>query len=379
MNRVKRTGIFAEVTPVMGGGVGRYVKGLLDSIPAVDEENGYFIFSKQKLTPSIDSAPNFSRVNCAASAESTMRNHFYVSHVLPFLQSRLKLDVLHIPNSMPILVKGGAVLVTIHDLAEFALSERVYGRIRNLYRKTSHVLSARRADAIIAPSLSTKKDIVEILGIKPEKIHVIYHGIEPAFFEEAIPESKKVRVRERYGLPPRYSLFTGQIQPRKNLARIISAFAALKRRHPEHVLVIAGKKGWMYQEILRSIGNLGLSDSIIFTGYVPGDELPALYAASELFLFPSLYEGFGFPVLEAMAAGVPVITSDTSSLAEISGGASLVVDPTSEEAIADAWARCLENADLRRKLQEMGRIRAKNFTWEKCARETVDLYKSFNS
>ena len=216
--------------------------------------------------------------------------------------------------------------------------------------------NARSATQIIADSQATKRDLVEILAVRPEKIHVVYLGVEERF--RPLQDAAQIAaVKAAYAIPGPYVLYVGTLQPRKNLVRLVQAFARVAQAldtgyegmtpysaaDPQRrlSLVLAGGKGWWYEDIFRTVQELDLADRVIFTGYVKDDDLPALYSGAELFVLPSLYEGFGLPVLEAMACGAPVVASNVSSLPEIAGDAGLLANPTDPADLARAMIRVL--------------------------------------
>jgi len=246
--------------------------------------------------------------------------------------------------------------------------------VRTLYRKMVNLLAARNADAIVTVSESSKQDIIRLLNVTASKINVIYPGLDRRFQPAQIKESETERLRKKYGLPERFVLFVGQIQPRKNIGRLLEAFSLVRRKHQSLKLVIVGKQGWMYQQVFATIENLGLKQAVVFTGYADDRDLPGIYRLAEVFAFPSLYEGFGFPILEAMGCGVPVITSDSSSLGEIAHGAAMLVDPKNVKEIEYTLDRCLSDPNLQKKLREQGLRRAARFTWTHCAEQTLSVY-----
>jgi alpha-1,3-rhamnosyl/mannosyltransferase len=238
----------------------------------------------------------------------------------------------------------------------------------NLVAEGSFAQLARRADRLIAVSDSTKNDAVRILRIPPEKITTIHSGIADAFFDPPIHRINDVRAR--YGLARPFVLFVGTIEPRKNLDLLLDAFESLPLPLREHFdLVIAGPIGWNAH---RTVERLRL---VRYLGYIPEPDLAPLTAAAEAFVYPSLYEGFGFPVAQAMAAGVPVITSNVSSLPEVAGNAALLVDPRSQAELHNALARLLTSRDLRISLAAAGRARARDFRWEHCAAKSLDFFR----
>ena len=256
---------------------------------------------------------------------------------------------------------------TIHDLTCFLMPELHPAANRRAEQSFAALL--RRADGLIAVSECTKNDAVRVLGIAPEKITVIHSGVADAFFE--CPPAAVDAVRRHYQLRRPFVLFVGTIEPRKNLETLLDAFEALPlglREH--HDLVVAGPVGWASGRTVRR-----LSD-VRYLGYIPEDHLAPLTAAATVFAYPSLYEGFGFPVVQAMAAGVPVITSNVSSLPEVAGDAALLIDPRSQSELRSALSRVLTSSDLRTSLTNSGRERAKLFRWSVCAAKSLKFFEN---
>jgi glycosyltransferase involved in cell wall biosynthesis len=234
---------------------------------------------------------------------------------------------------------------------------------------------ARKATLIIAVSQSTKEGLVNLLGIPPQKIRVVPLAVASRFKvveDEALKES----IRRKYALPPRFFLFVGLLNPRKNGVRLIQAYHRFKSETDlPHKLVFVGAKGWLYEDVLAQIEELGLEKEIIFTGYVADEDLPPIYNLAEALVYPSLYEGFGLPILEAMACGTPVITSNVSSAPEVAGGAALLVDPYDVDQLAEVMYKVASQGDLRAYLTRHGLKRARDFSWEKTALETLAVYE----
>jgi glycosyltransferase involved in cell wall biosynthesis len=281
---------------------------------------------------------------------------------------------LHSPHhTAPLLVAGCRRVVTFHDLTFFILPER-YPRTRLAYFRSVSWATAKAADMLICPSQAVRDDIVRILRAPPEKVRAIAEAAAPAF--RPIDDSAVVdRLRYKHVLPDRFVLSVGSLEPGKNRTTLLKAFAELRRRGVEHKLVVAGQRAWKYGDDFRLAEELGLKGDVIFTGYVSPEEMPALYAAADLFVFPSLYEGFGLPVLEAMACGVPVVASNVSSIPEVAGDAALLVGPRDAAALCDAMERILKDSDLRATLRHRGLERAATFSWERAARETLAVYE----
>jgi glycosyltransferase involved in cell wall biosynthesis len=370
-----RIGIDTAVTPGPHTGVGRQLFGLLSALPQADPESEYWLYTDHRRPLPVE-APNFRPYFVPVGAQSRLRNHLFTALALPLLAARHGLDVLHIPNTMPLVYRRRPTVVTIFDLTEFALPQRVYGAGRHGYRRLVNRLAAHTADVVITTSANTKRDIVHYLGMAPGKVRVIYPGVDhDRFRPRVIGPARRAELAQRYGLPDRYLLHTGKIQPRKNLARVVRAFHQVRHAHPDVHLVLAGPRGWMDRDVGLAIEELGLAEAIHFTGLVTEEDLPELYNVAEMLVFPSLYEGFGFPLVEAMACGTPVVTAATSSLGEIAADAALTVDPTSVEEIAAAIAACLRDGDLRQALRQKGLALAGRFTWPRCAAETVACYR----
>ena len=284
-------------------------------------------------------------------------------------------EVLFVPAHVIPAVHPRRSVVTVHDLGYLHYPEAHLPAARR-YLDWSTRWSASRAAAVLADSAATKADLVRAYGIAAEKVHVVHLGRDEGLARAADPAAlaaAAAAARARYGVGPRYLLYVGTLQPRKNLGRVIAAFATLAGRPAADgvQLVLAGKQGWLYQDLAAQVDRLGVAGRVLFPGYIAADDLPALLRGALAFVFPSLYDGFGIPVLEAGACGVPVITSNTSSLPEVAGDAALLVDPHDVDAIAAAMERLLADDALRAELIRRGHENVKRFSWEKCARETL--------
>ena len=370
-----RIGIYTLIAPNPHTGVGRQLAGLLANLPLVDPTNEYWLYqaAQEKF---MTSAANFHGYPVPVTVAGRLKNHLYQAWQLPRLAARHKLNVLHIPNTMPLLWPYQPTIVTLYDLTEFALPQRVYVQGRHVYRRLANWLAARRATTIITTSASTKRDIVHYLGVNPAKIQVIYPGInQEQFHPQPVTMARRTYVTQTYDLPERFLLYVGKIQPRKNLPRLLQAFHQVRQTHPDVHLVLAGTGGWMNEALEATLHQLELTQVVHRPGFVAEADLPALYQMAEMLVFPSLYEGFGFPVLEAMACGTPVVTSATSSLGELAEAAALCVDPMVVEEIAAAIQTILENPDSRDTLRQKGLAHAQQFTWLRCAQETLACYQ----
>lgn len=291
---------------------------------------------------------------------------------LPRDLAALQPDVCHFTNSIAPLRAPCPIVITLHDMSLFVHS-RLHPLKSQLVVRPLIPAMARRAAAIITVSHHAKRDIVTGLRLPPEKVHVIYEAAAPQY--RVIADAAELdRVRRRYELTRPFILYVGTIEPRKNLTRLVTAFAQAQRHYPDLELVLVGQLGWKYASLLKAIEDLDLGRAVRRLGYVPNADLPALYNLARALAFPSLYEGFGLPVVEAMACGTPVLTSNGSSLAEIAEGASWLIDPLEVEAIADGLLRLAADDELHARLRLAGLTRATKFSWERAARETVQVY-----
>ncbi len=292
------------------------------------------------------------------------------------LLRKYKADVWHLPNTLPLIFRFKSVptVITIHDLAD--LRVRKYGRTRTLYRRSINYLGARKADRVLTVSENSRHDLVSMLGVAPAKVAVVYPGVNEKFWPHD-PISSKEYIHSRYGLPREFILAPGGLGGNKNLNRVLEAFANLVSRGIKHNLICTGTTSAgdlaRLQHLVRA---LRLTEKVFFPGCIPEDDLPKLYAASSGVVYVSLYEGFGLPLLEAMACGIPIVASNASSIPEVTQEAALLVDPHDTTAIADAMSRVLSEQDLRQTLIQRGLIRAQHFSWTNTAVQTIEVYKS---
>ena len=283
-------------------------------------------------------------------------------------------DALFVPAHVVPLVHPRSTVVTIHDLGYRYFPDTHTARRRVLLDLSTR-FSCRAARRIIVPSAATRRDLERHYGVPTERIQVISHGVDADFAPVRDPETLAA-VRARYGLQTDYLLYLGTLQPRKNIGRLVEAFLRSRERSGRQVaLVLAGQPGWLMNTIDTRIADAESRGAVIRLGYVPRTDLAALFSGALAFVFPSLYEGFGLPVLEAMACGTPVLASSTSSLPEVVDDAGLLVDPRDTDAMREALTRLVREPELRERLSAMGLERARRFTWERCARETLDVIR----
>jgi glycosyltransferase involved in cell wall biosynthesis len=292
---------------------------------------------------------------------------------LPSLLRIYNVDVFHGTNYCVPVFAPCPTVVTIHDLSLFTQSHT--HEVSNVKQgKRRMPIMARRARLIIAPSEWTRREIVEQLRVSPEKIRVIHEAAREGM--EPLPPHLCQGVLDKYRIRRPYLLYVGTIEPRKNLLTLLRAYDELLRtttRCPQ--LALCGGRGWLYDEVFKLVEDLKLQDQVRFTGYVDDSDLPALYSAAEAFVYPSFYEGFGLPPLEAMACGAPVITSDVSSLPEVVGKAGLTHAPNNARALTEAMAKLLGDETAREHFRREGLKQAAKFSWERAARETQSVYE----
>ncbi|MBI4013385.1 MAG: glycosyltransferase family 4 protein [Candidatus Rokubacteria bacterium] len=377
--------IDARYVSRLQSGVGHYTEHLIGGLAAIDRQNRYtclVLKDAPDLPIPEPDGPRFARWPTRVSFENHLSGDLWLLAYLPLRLRRLGTDVYHGPAVfLPLVKLGYRTVVTIHDLVSF-LFPRTVPRKYALYMRLMTRLAVRSADRIIAVSGATRDDLTRVLRVPDDKVTVIHEAVAPQF---AIPcDAGAVEaVLRRYGIRRPYCLFVGNLEPRKNLARLVEAFGLLRTRDlrgPDGAtapqLVLAGGRGWLYNGIFADLATRGGLGEIVFTGHVPAADLPALYAAAACFVFPSLYEGFGLPVLEAMAAGTPVVASRVGAIPEVAGDAALLVDARRPVELAEAIAAVLTDRALRARLITRGRARARLFSWEAVARQTLAVYES---
>jgi len=293
---------------------------------------------------------------------------------IPFALRREGVTLFHAPHYvLPPLVPCRAV-VTIHDCIHLMFPQYLPSRLALTYARASITLASRRATRVLTVSESSKRDILRFVDVAADKIDVIYNAYDERFGVEP-REEEVIRVRERYQLHDEFVLYAGNVKPHKNLERLIEAFNLVRKHGLEHLkLVLIGDEISKYAALRRAVHRHQLHKYVRFLGYLPEETLAVMYRLAGVFVFPSLYEGFGLPPLEAMASGTPVVTSNVSSLPEVAGGAALLVDPYDPQAIADGIARVLCDETLRRDLRAKGLARARQFSWEASVRRVREIY-----
>lgn len=354
------------------GGNESYATNLIEALAEIDSVNDYTLFvTRQTAVKRFSNRwPNFS-VRATLPHTPLIRIPLTLSVEL----RRHPVDVLHVQFTAPPF-SPCPVVVSIHDLSFEHLPQTFKWRSRKQLRLTVR-RSAREAAQVIALSEYARSDMIATYNLQPEKVSVVPLAA-PAHFSPVTNEEEIQRVRQTYGIKDDYILTVGAIQPRKNLSRLVAAYSRLRRVGPRGKLpqlVLVGKCAWLYDETLRTIKELEVSNSVILTGYVPESDLPALYSGALCFVYPSYFEGFGLPPLEAMKCGTPVIVGNQTSLPEVVGDAGVLVDPFDVDDIAAKIENVISDSNLRADLRVKGLNRAKLFDWRETARQTLAIYQ----
>jgi len=359
--------LLSQAESYRSAGISWYIRNLLRHLPEADPEIRCTAFLGAK---GYSGEPGLQLRHSRLPTRHPLVRILWEQAIQPWAVRRSRLNLLHGLALVGPMLSACPLVITIHDLS-FLHYPRSFPTWKRHYLQLFTRLSVRRARRVIAISESTRRDIVKQYGISPEKIDTITYGLDPLF--HPLPAGQVSGFRIQQGLPERFILFVGTLEPRKNVVRLIEAYARLPEGRPP--LLLVGGKGWLYDEIFARVEALNLNGQVKFVGYVPGQVLPWWYNAAEVLVYPSLYEGFGLPPLEAMACGTPVVTSTVSSLPEVVGQAGLMVDPFDTEALATAMDQVLTDRDLREKMQIAGLEQARTFSWPETARRTAASYR----
>ncbi len=375
-----RIGLDGKILTLRAGGTGRYAinltRAMLAEAAAHRPDLDFVIFTGPQTSRDVMAEFQGAYDECFLGARSSVIRSLTL---VPAALRRLGIDVFHGMDhvGIPLVGRTGKYVVTVHDVIPLILPETFTPRHRMVVRMALARVR-RKAHRVLVPSRAVKRDVVRLLNLAEGRVTVTPEGCEPRF--RPVEAGAALRaVAARYGLPPRYVLAVGTLEPRKNLTTLLRAFARLRRAgdvDPALRLVLAGARGWLDEPVFDAVRSLGLEDDVRFPGFIDDDDLPAVYGGAALFVFPSLYEGFGLPLLEAMACGVPVVTSNVSSMPEVAGDAALLVDPRDVDGLAAAIARVLRDGALRDRLRGAGIARARRFSWTVTARQTLDAYAS---
>ena len=356
-------------------GIGRYSLNLIRSLASIDQTNQYIIFKNREIKEKIADTPNLREIE-VDFPHLSMKSLFH----FPFLIKHFNLDIFHSPFFIAPLWGVKNLVVTVHDLMALTFPGFFGGRgyLKEngayWYHRIFVPLSIRKAKRIIAVSQNTRKDLIEKLKIKPERICVIHEAVDDRFTRDfTVAEVEKFKRIKR--LPDSFLLYVGNFKPYKNIPLIISALDILKKTNMlKHKFVMAGRKDRCFPIVYKEVKDRNLVNDVVFLDYVSDEDLPLLFKCADIFIFPSLYEGFGLPALEAMSLGIPTIVSNASSLPEVVGDGAMIVDPRNPQDLAQSILSLLKDEDLRKKLSQKGIERSKTFSWKKTAEETLRLY-----
>ena len=360
------------------GGISRHIRSLLTALAKWPGQHEYIVFvNGQDVIECLGVRhPQITYVPVPWPEARPASRIAWEQFALPSLIRQRHIDVLHSPaNVLPeLLPRNCAGVVTLHDLA-FLRFPKVLTRTKQLYHRAFTIRSLQRATMIITVSESTKQDAIELVGIPEERLQTVYASIDGRFSSMASEEEINA-FRQKHGLTQGFLLYLGTLEPRKNIATLIEAYAHLRRTYARtEKLVLAGGKGWLYEKIYEKIEQLGLKGEVIFPGFVADSEQKLWYRAASAFVYPSLYEGFGLPVVEALACGTPVVTSNVSSLPEAGSDIALCVEPHNVEAIAEAQYKALTDQAYRQRCRAMAAVVAQRFSAQTMVERTVGVYE----
>ena len=376
---IRQPCVALDYTPAwqQGAGIGRYVRELVRALAREDQALAWKLFvagTGGKQLPEVP-GPNFCWRPSPLPAHWLTRLWFRLHAPVPVELFTGPAGLYHATDFvLPPVRRGTTTIVQVHDLSFMRVPEAAPPALRQWLERVVPD-SIRRADLVLADSQATRDDLTELFAVaRSSEIAVLHGGVEARFRPRPAEEQKSVRRHYDLGDWP-FVLSVGTLQPRKNHLRLLEAFARLRQEGLDLHLVIAGGAGWLSGPFFRQLEDSDLAGCVHLPGYVADEDLPALYSAATVFAFPSLYEGFGLPVLEAMACATPVVTSNLSSLPEVAGKAALLVNPRDTEAIGHAIGRLVEDSRLRQQLVSDGLERAQRFTWRQAARELLDVYR----
>jgi glycosyltransferase involved in cell wall biosynthesis len=360
-----RIGLDVRLTYYRGGGIPVYIRHLAAALPSLDRGREHVHFYRRGHAETLSRVAR--RVDCWTPAPPRLERLTLSAEIAPW-----RVDLFHAPDCIPPRWGFRRVVVTVHDLGFLRYPETLTADSRRHY--AGHIRAAvGRADAVIADSRATQRDLAERLSVPADRVAVVPLGVDDVY--RPLPGDETEVVLSRFGLEPGYVLFVGTFEPRKNVAGLCEAYARVRRLVSDApALVLAGHRGWLFEATRERVERLGLGPHVRFLHDVGDGDLPALYNGAALFVLASHHEGFGLPVLEAMACGVPCVVADRGSLPEVAGGVAVEVDPDDPDAIATAIVRVLTDTPLRDDMRRRGLARAATFSWTRTARATLDVY-----
>ena len=363
-----RIALDARLTHYSSGGITEYIRQLAGRLPALDRQNDYLILHARKAAKPLPVPANARVVKCFTPAHHPLERGTLTIELLP-----RRVHMLHSPDF--IAPHGGAwhSVITIHDLTFLRFPNFLTPESHHYYNRQIKA-AVRRADAILVDSNATRSDVLELLRVHPDKVTTVHLAVDERFYPQ--PDEVVASTCARLELPRHYLLFVGTFEPRKNIPTLLHAYAELRASYADTPpLLLVGNPGWMFENTNTLLDELRLRSDVTFRSSFPPADLPALYSGAIALILPSHYEGFGFPVLEAMSCGTATIISDRASLPEIAGDAALTCEPDHPESITDAMSRILFDDEMRVSLEQKGLQRAREFSWETCCAQTLEIYR----
>lgn len=352
-------------------GIGTYVRNLITELARQDDDAEYVLLCAPSDADALSALGKRFQPCVVTAGNYSVREQVSV----PWALSTSRVDLFHAPHYVVSPLTRTPYVVTIHDCIHLRFPQYLPNRGALYYARAMMTVAARRAQRVLTVSQASKEDILHYLDVPAEKVEVIYNALDTRLADEPTPD-EVARVRDRFLLPPRFVLYTGNIKPHKNVDRLIEAFSLLRRdgSFDDVKLLIIGDEISKYPNLRRQVHRFQLHQHVRFLGFVPDATLAVLYRLASVFVFPSLYEGFGLPPLEAMAAGAPVITSNVSSLPEVVGDAAILINPMDASSIASAIAQVLGDPALREELRRRGRERVQSFSWGRSVARIREVY-----
>ena len=364
--------IAIDVRKLHDFGIGTYVRNLVDQLAHLDQDTEYVLLCQRSDADLATELGGNFRTLIDASGQYSVREQMSI----PFHVARAGVELFHTPHYVLPALTPCRSIVTIHDCIHLVFPQYLRNRFAHGYARWAFRTAVRRARRILTVSEASKQDILRFFSVPEEKVTVIYNAIADRFHQRP-PDSEISRVRERYQLDQRFVMYAGNVKPHKNLERLVDAFMLLRRQrqYDDLKLLITGSEVSRWQTLRRAVHRYNLHKHVRFLGFQTEETLAALYRMASVFVFPSLYEGFGLPPLEAMASGTPVVVSNVSSLPEVVGDAGVLVDPHDAGSIAKGIGRVLDDSAFRAELVARGLTRARAFSWQESARRVRDIYR----
>lgn len=358
------------LSPELGyrrAGIHQYIAQVIRHLPRLDDRTQYTIYTQDET--SIGKRVGTRVVSSSWPTDQRLFRILWEQSAWPYLAAREKFDLLHSMAFVTPILTNIPTIVTVYDLSFIHYPEK-FPLLQRLYLQTQTARSVNQAQRVITISEATRQDLCQYFDMPIEKSHVVFPGVDSHF--RPIPEETVDAFRKKNNLRRPFLLHVGTLQPRKNIPILLQALAALKK--PDVDLILAGGKGWFYDEIFSQVQELGLNNRVHFTGYVRDEELPFWYNAAKVLVFPSVYEGFGMPIIEAMACGTPVIAARSSSIPEAGGEAALYFDPHDVEMLTHQLANLFEDENLQIEMRQSGFAQARKFSWDYAGSETSRIY-----